>query len=252
MPQFKFSRLDYFDNTELFSSESENDYFPFHFHDLFCVSLITNGTEILNNTEQEFIATSGTISITQAHEVHRNYSLDSTGYSYKTLYVNPEILKYFNNNEPITHLERVIYNPSLFKAISGLFNSTENKSKILIHCLKELTKHCESPDQKINWNNAFYKVDEIIDKHPNKPIETGWLAKQFCMSKFHFIREFKKAKGVTPQTYIMLYRLGRAKKMLLESIPIKDIAWLNGFYDTSHFSNNFKKIYGITPTHYAG
>jgi len=63
MPSFNFRRIDHFDNAELFSSENENDYFPFHFHDFFCVSLITicvslitNGTEILKNTEQEFIA----------------------------------------------------------------------------------------------------------------------------------------------------------------------------------------------------
>lgn len=73
MPSFDFRRISHFDNIELFSSENENDYFPLHFHDFFCVSLITNGTEILKNTEQEFIAPSGSISITQINEVLRNW-----------------------------------------------------------------------------------------------------------------------------------------------------------------------------------
>jgi len=91
---------------------------------------------------------------------------------------------------------------------------------------------------------------KYIESYPDKPIDTDWLCRKFCMSKYHFIREFKKAKGVTPQTYIMLYRLGKAKKMLIENAPLKDIAYLNGFCDPSHFTNSFKKYFGIAPGRY--
>ena len=94
--------------------ENENAYFPLHFHDFFCVSLITKGTEVLTNGEQAFMAPSGAISITQLNETHRNYSLDENGYSYKTIYINPEILKHFNNNKPVQALERVIYDEARF------------------------------------------------------------------------------------------------------------------------------------------
>lgn len=79
----EYKRLNILDNLELFSSENENDYFPFHYHDFYCISLITKGTEILNNQEQEFIAPAGTISVTELNEVHRNYSLAGPGYSYR-------------------------------------------------------------------------------------------------------------------------------------------------------------------------
>src|SRR6202012_5276573 len=101
MPSFEYKRINCFDGTELFSSENENDYFPFHFHDFYCVSLITKGTEILHNTEQEFISPAGTISITQLNETHRNYSLGDSGYSYKTVYVNPDVLRYFAGDRPV-------------------------------------------------------------------------------------------------------------------------------------------------------
>ena len=252
MPQFQFSRLNFYDNIELFSSESENAYFPFHLHDIYCVSLITNGTEILNNTEQEFIAPTGSISITQANEVHRNYSLNDAGYSYKTLYINPNVLKYFNNNKDIQHLERVIYSPSLYKMMMKLFSLNGDKNGILQQCFNELTRYSTIPEQKKNWRNTFSRIDEIINDYLDSPIDADWLAKQFYMSKFHFIREFKKAKGVTPQNYIMLCRLGKAKKLLLNNVPVNEVAYLNGFYDASHFINNFKKFFGITPSLYSG
>jgi len=74
MPSFSYKRLNVLDNIELFSSENENDYFPFHYHDFYCIPLITKNTEILSNQAQEFISPAGTISITQFNEVHRNYS----------------------------------------------------------------------------------------------------------------------------------------------------------------------------------
>jgi len=250
MPSFDFRRINCFDNIELFSSENENDYFPFHYHDFFCVSLITSGTEILKNTEQEFIAPCGTISITQINEVHRNCSLSENGYSYNTIYLNPAILQYFNNRKPVNALETVIYNKQLFQNLFNLFNTPNASIQLWEDSFKALARYVVQPNQKNIWATSFSLIDEIIESYPDKPINTDWLCKKFCMSKYHFIREFKKAKGVTPQTYIMLYRLGKAKKMLIENAPLKDIAYLNGFCDPSHFTNSFKKYFGITPGRY--
>lgn len=250
MPSFDYRRISYFDNMELFSSENENDYFPFHYHDFFCVSVITNGTEILKNTEQEFITPAGCIGITQSNEVHRNCSLNEAGYSYKTIYVNPQLLQYFNNGKAVLALQRVIYDKQLFQSLLRLFESNLESIELWENSLKELTRYATSPNQKNLWHTSFSLIDEIIDSYPNKPINSGWLCRKFCMSKYHFIREFKKAKGVTPQTYIMLYRLSKAKQMLLENAPLNDIAYLNGFCDPSHFTKSFKKYFGVSPSRY--
>ncbi|MDB5118107.1 MAG: transcriptional regulator, AraC family [Mucilaginibacter sp.] len=250
MPSFEYKRLNILDNIELFSSENENDYFPFHYHDFFCISLITCGSEILNNQQQEFIATSGMISVTQFNEVHRNYSFAEPGYSYKTLYLSKPLLKYYNNGNEVAALERIIDDPGLFNNLLKLFY-TEHSSALSWDCsLRSLVTHATNPDQKNLWRNKFDRIDEMIESHPNTPVDTEWLAQKFRMSKFHFIREFKKAKGVTPQTYIMIYRLAKTKQMLLDRVPLTDIAFLNGFYDQSHFIHSFKKYFGVTPGSY--
>src|SRR6187549_2343667 len=120
---FQYSRLAVFDNLELFSSENETAYFPFHFHDRICVSLITKGTEKLITPEQEFFVPSGYISITQYNEVHKNASLNHEGYSYKTLYVNPALLQYFNGNKPVYELERTINDPRLYRLLDRLITT---------------------------------------------------------------------------------------------------------------------------------
>lgn len=247
MPSFEFRRLPHFDNTELFSSENECAYFPFHFHDFYCVSLITNGTEMLKNTEQDFIAPAGTISITQAGEVHRNHSLSETGYSYKTIYINPDVLRHFNGGR-VDALERVIHNKALYQSFLQAFGKSDVRE--LESAIEGLARHAVRPYEKNKWTGGFSRIDDIIESYPNKPIDTDWLCRQFCMSKFHFIRAFKNAKGITPQTYIMLYRLGKTRKMLLEGAPLAEIAYSHGFYDPSHFTHSFKKYFGVSPSKY--
>jgi len=244
MANFDFKRLDELDNLELFSSENENDYFPFHFHDYYCVSLITGGTEILHNTRQAFIAPAGSISITQANEVHRNYSLSETGYSYRTLYVNPDVLAYFSQGQKVEALERVIDDPVLFRQLEKVFHGGSATS------LKGLVQYATRPYEGKRIERNFGLIDEIIESRSAEVIDTEWLAKQFHLSLFHFIRLFKQAKGITPQAYIMLYRLSQTKKLLLENIPLADIAYQFGFHDPSHFTHAFKKYFGVTPSQY--
>lgn len=244
MATFDFKRLDTLDNLELFSSENENDYFPFHFHDYYCVSLITNGTEILRNTEQAFVAPAGTISVTQANEVHRNHSLSETGYSYRTLYVNPDVLAYFNQGRKVEALERVIDNSALFQQLLAIFEGGPVKS------VAGLASYATQPYEGKLIERNFGLIDEMIESRPMEVIDTAWLAKQFHLSPFHFIRLFKKARGITPQAYIMLYRLSQTKKLLLSNVPIAEIAYGFGFHDPSHFTHRFRQYFGVTPSQY--
>lgn len=244
MASFEFKRLDTLDNLELFSSEDENEYFPFHFHDYYCVSLITNGTEILRNTQQEFVAPAGTISVTQANEVHRNYSFSKTGYSYKTLYINPDVLTYFNDGRRIAALDRVIQNPVLFQQLLGVFTGGSTG------VLESLAAYAAVPYESSVIERNFELIDEMIESRQSEVIDNEWLAKQFHISPFHFIRLFKKARGITPQTYIMLFRLRQAKELLLKDVPISHIAYQFGFHDPSHFTHQFRRYFGVTPSQY--
>jgi AraC-like DNA-binding protein len=251
MSSFTFKRLAILDNTELFSSENENNYFPFHFHDYYCVSLITNGTEVLNNTEHSFMAPAGAISITQANEVHRNYALHETGYSYKTVYINPDVMAFHNNGRKVQALERVIYDRQLFTRFLAVFREGDDNKNLLESAITGLTRHATHPYEGNNTMETYFaKIDGIIDMHADGPVDTGWLASKFRMSKYHFIRSFKKAKGLTPQAYIMLYRLGKTKKLLLADVPLADIAYQAGFHDPSHFTRSFQKYFGVAPSHY--
>lgn len=77
------------------------------------------------------------------------------------------------------------------------------------------------------------------------------LAREAGLSRFHFARMFKSTTGVTPHQYLLQCRLEAARSMLLgQDLTIADIAAQTGFYDQSHLVYQFKRAFGVTPSHF--
>lgn len=87
-----------------------------------------------------------------------------------------------------------------------------------------------------------------IQAHYMEPLPIEALAKECGMSPYHFIRRFKEELGIPPHTYINLFRVNKAKALLLESE--QSIAFISaavGFEDPSYFARLFKKLTGYLP-----
>lgn len=73
-------------------------------------------------------------------------------------------------------------------------------------------------------------------------------------SQKHFISMFKRRVGVTPKAYLKIMRFQRAINTI-EISPAGSIDWASisydcGFFDQSHFINDFKVFSGFTPEEY--
>ncbi len=92
---------------------------------------------------------------------------------------------------------------------------------------------------------------EYIMTHYYDKLTIDELAKIANMSKSTYIRHFKGVCKCTVAEYIMKIRIEKATDMLLASNKsIGEIAQDCGFFDSSHFSQNFKKEKGVTPTEF--
>lgn len=77
------------------------------------------------------------------------------------------------------------------------------------------------------------------------------LAKLAALSKYHFIRSFKKYYNATPHEFVVLCRVNAAKSMLVGSD--KDMEKISsgcGFSTPAAFSQSFKRITGMSPAAY--
>jgi AraC-like DNA-binding protein len=78
------------------------------------------------------------------------------------------------------------------------------------------------------------------------------LSEEIGYSQKHFINLFREQVGVTPKQYLKIMRFQKAICMIEhnELIEWSHIALKSGYYDQSHFINDFKLFSGFTPNEY--
>lgn len=71
------------------------------------------------------------------------------------------------------------------------------------------------------------------------------------LSLWHFSHLFTKQKQASPLQFYRAIKFNKAKDLLENSfLSIKQIMREIGINDKSHFSRDFKKIYGLSPKEY--
>jgi transcriptional regulator GlxA family with amidase domain len=77
------------------------------------------------------------------------------------------------------------------------------------------------------------------------------LAHSVNMSRWRFSHLFKTEMSQSPSHYVRTLRMQKAQRMLSETfLSVKEIRARLGNVDHSHFSREFKKFSGLTPTEF--
>jgi len=95
------------------------------------------------------------------------------------------------------------------------------------------------------------RVLDYIEANSHLEIGLDDLAGVANMSRFHFVRLFRGATGVTPYRYLIDRRLQVAKTLLrLDTRNVSEIALEAGFQNTRSFARVFRRFVGVSPSEY--
>ena len=97
------------------------------------------------------------------------------------------------------------------------------------------------------------QVVNIINEQLNSgQADASSVAARFNMSPFQFRQKLTAITGETPQTFIQIVRMRRARYLLdhNQELTVTQIATLCGYNDTANFTRAFKKSFGLTPSQY--
>ncbi|MDZ4743436.1 MAG: AraC family transcriptional regulator [Verrucomicrobiota bacterium] len=94
-------------------------------------------------------------------------------------------------------------------------------------------------------NPLIEKIRSFICDRLSSDLTVDDLAQVAQLSKFAFIRKYKKVSGYTPMEEVRKIRLETARQLLLsQNLPLKEIAPQVGYGDEFQLSRALRKIYG--------
>ena len=95
------------------------------------------------------------------------------------------------------------------------------------------------------------RVRDRIDREYAQPLDVEALARDANMSAGHFSREFRRAYGESPYSYLMTRRIERAMALLRRGEhSVTEVCFEVGCASLGTFSTRFTELVGMPPSEY--
>ena len=95
------------------------------------------------------------------------------------------------------------------------------------------------------------RVRDRIDREYARPLDVEALARGAYMSAGHFSREFRRAYGESPYSYLMTRRIERAMALLRRGdLSVTEVCFEVGCSSLGTFSSRFSELVGVPPSVY--
>jgi AraC-like DNA-binding protein len=106
-------------------------------------------------------------------------------------------------------------------------------------------------EQRLKDLVLLRRVRDRIDREYAQPLDVEALARGVHMSAGHLSREFKRAYGEPPYSYLMTRRIERAMALLRRGdLSVTDVCFEVGCSSLGTFSTRFTELVGVSPSAY--
>ncbi len=120
------------------------------------------------------------------------------------------------------------------------------RKNIVLTLVRQTFQAAHDAEQKPVGSPLMKKATTWLHDHYSESVCLEDVAARFHMSASQFRRRFKAYTGRSPGMYLTMLRIAEAKRLLLEGVPIKQVAPRVGYSDVFYFMRIFKKHAGVT------
>ncbi len=113
--------------------------------------------------------------------------------------------------------------------------------------------------RRIHYQTKMYefsRISHIVEciRATQGQIDINTLASEACLSRKQFERTFREYIGISPKQYLKTIRLQASiyTKSQNPYISLTEVAYKHGYYDQSHFINEYKTMTGLSPKQFFG
>jgi AraC-like DNA-binding protein len=110
----------------------------------------------------------------------------------------------------------------------------DDKKSMLIEKIKNVIV------QMVHHSDAMIKVNF-----------SDYLSEKLNHDYTYLANVFSEVQGITIEHYIIAHKVERIKELIIyDELNISEIAWKLNYSSVAHLSNQFKKVTGLSPTHF--
>ncbi|HEY4688688.1 MAG TPA: AraC family transcriptional regulator [Anaerolineae bacterium] len=155
--------------------------------------------------------------------------------------------------EPLCAMLRAIVGEFSHPAPGSALMLQSLRTQLIIHLLRDQAHVLEwdpvrdtaglPPEirRSVDFIHAYLGDDLTLDQ----------VAAVAALSRYHFVRRFKRFTGLTPHAYLRQARLAQAAARLRETHDsVAVIAYRLGFASPGHLASAFRQRYGVSPSAY--
>jgi AraC-like DNA-binding protein len=260
---------------ELFQAQLFHHSFDKHFHEGYTIGLNEAGLGGFTYRGEAHQAYPASLNLINPGEVHTGYAGSELGWTFRNLYISLPLL-----DQLLTQMDwpgrglpcfrqPVVVDQALrssfyqvFQALSEPSSELERQSLLLSFLARLLARQAQPrfglpkaggeggtlvgdpPSGAIATTRAY------LEAHYTENLSIETLAQQVGLSPYYLIRSFHQQVGLPPHSYQRQWQLLQAKRDLQTTKPISQVALDHGFYDQSHLTRHFKRVFGVTPGQY--
>ena len=224
---------------------TEHEY-PAHVHNQWTVLLVDSGGVDYTLDRDRQQAVTGRVTVLPPHVSHDGRAASPGGFDKRVLYVDERWLP-----ERLTGAAVRAPSPAdrdLARAVSALHgcldDPLEAESRLAL-VTERIALHLSSADQVPDSDPGLARL--VRDRLDDEAVTLDALATELGVHPSHLVRVFRREYGLPPHRYLVGRRLDLARRLLLDGLPIADVAAAAGFHDQSHLTRHFRALLGTTP-----
>lgn len=129
-------------------------------------------------------------------------------------------------------------------------NILDNRNRLRIQLTTENDAPAEEEFASELDRTFIEKMRSVIEEHmADSDYSIADVCRELGMSRTSVYNKIKSLTGLSINDYIRVYRLNRAKELLIQhQYNVAEVAYMVGFADAKYFSTCFKKQFDISPS----
>jgi AraC-like DNA-binding protein len=236
-----------------------------HYHEnTFEFTFVSKGTISFYTQETEYEVSGGNIFVSFPDEVHSTNKAPITlneQYWFQVDISDPKNLLFLNEEtakqliEDLKSIKRHIVSTDIKETrplIEKAFElALSNGNRLLIAGYLIIFFQlmiAAAKEERYYLTNDIEAAVRYIEEHVTEELSLHTLAGICNLSVSQFKQKFRRIVGVSPRNYINKKKVKCSKLLLLQNIPVTEVAMKLNFNTSSYFSTVFKKYTTLTPS----